>query len=69
MARLNSTEKLNFYTERQRKGDTNRLAEATGYTTRFINYVKRGDRNVNDTLANAMYSIARRRKANELTPA
>ena len=38
--KLNRTAKLAFYNARERKDDTNRLAETTGYTTRFINYVK-----------------------------
>ena len=61
---MNKTAKLAFYTARKREGDTTRLAEETGYTTRFVNYVKRGERSVNDTLANAMYNIARRRAKN-----
>ena len=67
---MNKTEKLAFYNARNREGDTSRLAEETGFTTRFVNYVKRGERSVNDTLANAMYNLARRRtKTNELTTA
>ena len=62
--RMNKTEKLAFYTARKRKGDTQRLAEASGYTTRFVNYVLRGERNVNDTLANKMYRISYRRQKN-----
>jgi len=66
--RLNKTAKLAFYTARKRKGDTPRLAETTGLTTRYVNYVLRGERGVNDTLANAMYTMARRRtKTTELT--
>jgi hypothetical protein len=63
-SRLNKTAKLAFYTARNRQGDTARLAEATGFTTRFVNYVLAGERSVNDTLANAMYSISRRRVKN-----
>ena len=63
-SRLNKTAKLAFYTARNRQGDTARLAEATGYTTRFVNYVLAGERSINDTLANAMYSISRRRVKN-----
>jgi hypothetical protein len=67
---MNRTAKLAFYNARKREGDTTRLAEETGYTTRFINYVKRGERSVNDTVANAMYNLARRRaKTNELASA
>ena len=69
-SRLNKTAKLAFYTARNRQGDTARLAEATGFTTRFVNYVLAGERSVNDTLANAMYSISRRRiKNSELAKA
>jgi hypothetical protein len=63
-SRLNKTAKLAFYTARNRQGDTSRLAETTGFTTRFVNYVLAGERSVNDTLANAMYSISRRRVKN-----
>jgi hypothetical protein len=63
-SRLNKTAKLAFYTARNRQGDTARLAEATGFTTRFVNYVLAGERSINDTLANAMYSISRRRVKN-----
>jgi hypothetical protein len=61
---MNRTAKLAFYKARQRHGDTTRLAEKTGYTTRFVNYVKSGERRVNDTLANAMYNLTRRRTRN-----
>jgi hypothetical protein len=67
---MNKTAKLAFYTARKRQGDTTRLAEETGFTSRYVNYVLRGERGVNDTLANAMYSISRRRAKNsELTTA
>ena len=62
--RMNKTAKLAFYTARKRKGDTQRLAEATGYTTRFVNYVLSGERNVNDELANEMYKMSYRRQKN-----
>lgn len=64
MSRLNKTAKMAFYVARKRQGDTPRLAEQTGYTTRFVNYVLTGERRVNDTLANAMYNISRRRLKN-----
>jgi hypothetical protein len=64
MAKLNKTAKLAFYTARKRQGDTARLAENTGYTTRFVNYVLAGERSVNDVLANAMYNLTRRRLKN-----
>lgn len=65
MARkMNKTAKLAFYTARKRSGDTQRLAETTGYTTRFVNYVLSGERSVNDTLANQMYKMSYRRQKN-----
>jgi hypothetical protein len=64
MAKLNKTAKLAFYTARKRQGDTARLAENTGYTTRFVNYVLAGERSVNDVLADAMYNLTRRRVKN-----
>jgi hypothetical protein len=62
---LNRTAKLSFFTHRQRNGDVVRLSEETGYTTRMIYYVLRGERRVNDTIANAMYNLTRRRMKNE----
>ena len=64
MRNLNRTAKLAFYTARKRNGDTNRLAEATGLTTSYVNYVLRGGRGVNQTLANEMYNMSRRRMKN-----
>jgi hypothetical protein len=67
--KLNRTAKLAFYNARERKDDTKRLAETTGLTVRFINYVKNGERKVNDTLADAMYTLARRRAKNSAVSA
>lgn len=64
MSKLNKTAKLVFYNARKQNGDTQKLATETGLTTRFINYVVRGERKVNKELANAMYSISRSRKTN-----
>ena len=65
MARkMNKTAKLAFYTARKRSGDTQRLAETTGYTTRFVNYVLSGERSVNDILADQMYKMSYRRQKN-----
>lgn len=61
---MNKTAKLAFYTSRSRKGDTSILAEKTGYTPRFIDYVKKGERSVNTVLAKEMYYISRRRVKN-----
>lgn len=63
---LNRTAKLSFFTHRQRQGDVKRLAEETGYTTRMIYYILNGERKVNDTIANAMYNLTRRRQKSEL---
>lgn len=62
---LNRTAKLSFFTHRQRQGDIQRLAEETGYSTRMIYYILNGERKVNDTIANAMYNLTRRRQKNE----
>ena len=62
---LNRTAKLTFFRNRQRNGDVARLSEETGYTTRMIYYVLRGERRVNNTIANAMYNLTRRRMKNE----
>jgi hypothetical protein len=62
---LNRTAKLSFFKNRQRNGDVQRLADETGYTDRMIYYVLRGERRVNQFLANAMYNLTRRRMRNE----
>ena len=67
MNRLNSTAKLAFYNARKREGDTQRIAEMTGYSTSHITNIINGNRNVNDEVASAMYKIsARRQKASEM---
>ena len=62
---LNRTAKLSFYTHRKRNGDLTRLAEETGYSVSHLSNVVNGNRKVNDTIANAMYMVARRRMKNE----
>lgn len=62
--KLNRTAKLAFYKARERKGDTSLLSEQTGFTTRFIDYVKTGSRKVNNELADAMYTLSHRRAKN-----
>jgi ABC-type molybdenum transport system ATPase subunit/photorepair protein PhrA len=61
MRKLNRTAKLAFYCARQRKGDTARLAEATGYSTSHVSNIINGNRSINDQVASAMYSMSRRR--------
>ena len=61
MRKLNRTAKLAFYNARQRKGDTTRLAETTGYSTSHVSNIINGNRSVNQDVANAMYSMSRRR--------
>jgi transcriptional regulator with XRE-family HTH domain len=61
MRKLNRTAKLAFYNARQRKGDTARLAEATGYSTSHVSNIINGRRSVNQDVANAMYNMSRRR--------
>lgn len=61
MRKLNRTAKLAFYCARQRKGDTTRLAETTGYSVSHVSNIINGHRSVNQEVANAMYSMSRRR--------
>jgi transcriptional regulator with XRE-family HTH domain len=61
MRKLNRTAKLAFYNARQRKGDTTRLAEMTGYSVSHVSNIINGRRSVNDQVANALYSMSRRR--------
>jgi len=61
---LNRTAKLAFFKARQRQGDVNRISEETGYSPRMVYYTISGDRKVNNTIANAMYMVARRRQKN-----
>ena len=63
---LNRTAKLSFYTHRRRTGDLTRLAEETGYSVSHLSNVVNGNRKVNDTIANAMYMVARRRQKNAI---
>ena len=64
MRRLNSTAKLAFYNARKRSGDTQRIADMTGYSTSHITNITNGNRSVNPDVANAMYSISRHRQRN-----
>ena len=61
---LNRTAKLSFFTHRQRVGDLTRLSEETGYSVSHLSNVTSGTRRVNDTIANAMYMLTRRRAKN-----
>ena len=61
MRKLNRTAKLAFYNARQRKSDTARLAETTGYSASHVSNIINGNRSVNQDVANAMYSMSRRR--------
>jgi hypothetical protein len=62
---LNRTAKLSFFKNRQRQGDIQKIAETTGYSERMIYYIVSGERKVNQTVANAMYNLTRRRIRNE----
>lgn len=61
---LNRTAKLSFFKHRQRTGDLTRLSDETGYSVSHLSNVTNGTRRVNDTIANAMYMVARRRMKN-----
>jgi hypothetical protein len=61
---LNRTAKLAFYKARRRNGDNTRLAEETGYSASHLSNVTNSVRKVNNTIANAMYMLTRRRTKN-----
>jgi hypothetical protein len=61
---LNRTAKLSFFTHRQKNGDLTRLSDETGYSVSHLSNVTSGRRRVNNTIANAMYMVARRRQKN-----
>ena len=61
---LNRTAKLSFYISRKRSGDLTRLSEETGYSVSHLSNVVNKRRKVNNTIANAMYMVARRRQKN-----
>ena len=61
---LNSTAKLSFFKAHKRQGDVSRLAEETGYSVSHLSNITSGVRRVNDTVANAMYMLTRRRTKN-----
>jgi hypothetical protein len=61
---LNSTAKLTFFNSRQRDGDTIKIANETGYSLSHITNIMSGRRRVNNTVANVMYNLTRRRQKN-----
>jgi len=61
---LNRTAKLSFFKNRQRSGDVAKIADTTGYSERMVYYILRGERRVNQIVANAMYNLTRRRMRN-----
>jgi len=64
--KLNRTAKQAFFTARKRSGDVSRISEMTGYSTSHVTSIMNGNRNVNDAVANAMYSISARRQKNSV---
>jgi len=58
---LNRTAKLSFFTHRQKQGDLTRLSDETGYSVSHLSNVVNRRRKVNNTVANAMYNLTRRR--------
>ena len=65
---MNRTAKLAFFKARKRTGDTTRLAEETGYSVSHVSNMTSGTRRVNNTVANAMYMLTRRRVKNSELP-
>ena len=64
--RMNSTAILAFYKARAIKGDRIRLSNETGYSYSHILNVEAGRRRIPTVLADAMYSISRRRVKQEV---
>ena len=60
--KMNAQAKQALYIVRQRKGDSNRLSEMTGYSQGHVCNVIAGRRSTNENIGNAMYSISRRRE-------
>ena len=61
---LNRTAKLSFFTHRQKTGDLTKLSNETGYSVSHLSNVTNGVRRVNNTIANALYTLTRRRTKN-----
>ena len=59
--RMNRTAILSFYNARKREGDVTRLSKMTELSMSHISNVLAGRRSVNSELADAMYSVSRRR--------
>ena len=51
-----------FWNARKQSGDTNRIAEMTGYSVSHVSNMTNGRRTVTEDVANAMYSISSKRK-------
>jgi DNA-binding transcriptional regulator YdaS (Cro superfamily) len=62
---LNRTAKLSFFTHRQKTGDVTRIAETTGYSVSHVSNMINGVRKINNTVANALYMLTRRRQKTE----
>ena len=60
--KINRTAKVAFWNARKQNGDTNRIAEMTGYSVSHVTNMVSGRRTVNEDVANAMYSISRKRQ-------
>jgi DNA-binding transcriptional regulator YdaS (Cro superfamily) len=67
---MNRTAKLAFFKARRRTGDVTKVAETTGYSVSHVSNTISGARKINNTIADSMYSLTRRRTKNsELTNA
>ena len=62
---LNRTAKLSFFTHRQKTGDVTRITETTGYSVSHVSNMINGVRKINNTVANALYMLTRRRQKTE----
>lgn len=67
MTKLNNNAKLAFYSARKRKGDASRIAFNTGYSLSHVSNIISGNRSVNPTIANALFTISKNRMKNKLS--
>ena len=59
---MSNQELLSFYRQRSRRGDLEKIAKLTNYSSTHISNVKSGRRSINSTIAKAMYKVSSKRK-------
>lgn len=61
---MNNQATLAFYTARKRDGDVSNVADETGYSESHIRNILNGYRSINDSVADSLYRVSRRRMKN-----